>query len=157
MSSELKTKYLNAKLTQTLNSYNKFKEWLYTKHTGKQKIILRENKTFTWKRTDRSIVDAFDDLMKLVNVYVREIQFAFNYGVKKCEVDMLQECRIFIYFLNQIQPENQEMYKIHDYIGGYKTLSKLRRIVKIVEKQVRPGLAIKFTANTNTIKYDSNS
>ena len=152
MSSELKTKYLNATLTTDLSDYDKLKEWLYTRHNGKEKIITRENKIFSWKRTDKSLVDAFENFMKLVNVYVREVQFAFTYGVKTWEVDVLQEGRIFIYFLNQCKPENTEIYKIYNYIGGYKTLSKLRKIVKIVEKQIRPGLGINFsgrTTNTN--------
>ena len=92
LSSQMNIEFWAARNNQNVNTYDDMKKWMFWSPVGMARVAQIETKLSNWKmKREHNLLQAYQDLMAIVNEDVEEIKFAAECSAKEHEIIKVQE------------------------------------------------------------------
>ena len=133
LGNQLDIEFRAARNNQNINTYDDMKKWMFRSRDGIARIAQFETKLCNWKmKKEHNLLQAYQDLMAIVNRYIEEIKFATKWGAKEHEIIKVPEPWLFNMFINATkEPYRKQLWDLYlKKISGIRSMRKAELLVK---------------------------
>ena len=133
LGSQIDIEFRAARNNQNIHSYDDMKKWMFRSRDGIARIAQFETKLSNWKmKKEHNLLQAYQELMAIVNRYIEEIKFATKWGAKEHEITKVPEPWLFNMFINATkEPYRGQLWDLYlKKISGVRSMRKAELLVK---------------------------
>ena len=148
LSERLDIEFRAARKNQNIENYDDIKRWMFRSRDGIARIARFETKLSDWKmKKGHNLLQAFQELIAIINVYIEEIKFAKKWGAKDHEITRVPEPWLFNMFINATcEPYRTQLWDLYlKKVSGVRSMRKAELLVKHIHA-TRPMKARKAAA-----------
>ena len=130
-SSRLIAKFRAARENEEIENYKQLKEWMFRARNGRAKIKLAKKRVMKWspRRKDTSL-EQFNDFLNMATTYKRELQFGLEWGLKRCEINRIEEGVLFDTFMDRASASKKLWEIFNEKVTGKRTIRKAGLLAK---------------------------